>query len=143
MNRALLLDTHVALWLESGDPRLRSTTHAAIDECWRSGGTIYLSAVSAWEIAMAVDKGRLTLDLPMAEWIALFLNNRPGLEPIALNHAMAIRAYELHAFGHNDPADRMLVASAIELRCPLVTYDDQIRRFARSRGREHGFSVIR
>ena len=49
---ALLLDTHVALWLDSGDDRLRPSTRGLIDSCWQSGGTIYLSAVTAWEVAL-------------------------------------------------------------------------------------------
>jgi PIN domain nuclease of toxin-antitoxin system len=60
----LLLDTHVALWLDSGDDRLRAATRALIDGCWQNGGTIFLSAVTAWEIALLVDTGRIDLDVP-------------------------------------------------------------------------------
>jgi len=58
---ALLLDTHIALWLDCGDDRLRSSTRALIDGCWQSGGTISLSAVTVWEIALLVDAGRVEL----------------------------------------------------------------------------------
>jgi len=61
----LLLDTHVALWLDSGDERLRSSTRVSIDGCWKNGGTIFLSAVTAWEIALLVDTGRIDLDIPV------------------------------------------------------------------------------
>jgi PIN domain nuclease of toxin-antitoxin system len=44
---ALLLDTHIALWLDSGDKRLRGPTQALIDGCWQNGGTVLLSAVTA------------------------------------------------------------------------------------------------
>jgi PIN domain nuclease of toxin-antitoxin system len=60
----LLLDTHVALWLDSGDERLRLSTRTLIDDCWQNGGTILLSAVTAWEIALLVDTGRIELDGP-------------------------------------------------------------------------------
>jgi PIN domain nuclease of toxin-antitoxin system len=53
----LLLDTHIALWLSSGDERLGQTTRRTIDAAWKDGGRIFLSAVSVWEIAMLVDKG--------------------------------------------------------------------------------------
>jgi hypothetical protein len=59
----LLLDTHVVLWLDSDDQRLSPATHALIDSLWQTGGTIYLSAVTAWEIALLVDTGRIELDL--------------------------------------------------------------------------------
>jgi PIN domain nuclease of toxin-antitoxin system len=45
---ALLLDTRIALWLDSGDDRLRASTRALIDRCWQNGGTIFLSAVTVW-----------------------------------------------------------------------------------------------
>ena len=41
MTDALLLDTHIALWLDSGDDRLRASTRALIDRCWQNGGTIF------------------------------------------------------------------------------------------------------
>ena len=44
---SLLLDTHIVLWLDSGDERLRSQTRTLIEECWRDGGTLLLSAVTA------------------------------------------------------------------------------------------------
>jgi PIN domain nuclease of toxin-antitoxin system len=109
MSDGLLIDTHIALWLDSGNDQLKPATRDLIDRCWRKGGSIFLSAVSAWEIAVLVDRGHIQLDLPLQE--------------------------------HRDPGDRLLIASAIELGCPLVTYDDRIRTFGRQRGREYGFTL--
>ncbi|MGH7113522.1 MAG: type II toxin-antitoxin system VapC family toxin, partial [Stellaceae bacterium] len=81
MTDALLLDTHIVLWLDSGDPRLHSSTRSLIDRCWSDGGTIYLSAVSAWEIALLVGTGRIDLDLPVEAWISRFLD-RPGISSV-------------------------------------------------------------
>jgi PIN domain nuclease of toxin-antitoxin system len=136
----LLLDTHVALWLDSGDDRLRASTRALIDGRWRNGGTIFLSAVSAWEIALLVDTGRIDLDIPVAAWIERFLD-RPGIEAVPLSLYAAARSYLLHPLEHRDPADRLLIATAIELACPLVTYDDRIARFGKRHGRKYRFVV--
>jgi PIN domain nuclease of toxin-antitoxin system len=136
----LLLDTHVVLWLDSGDQRLSAATRALIDESWQTGGTVYLSAVTAWEIALLVDTGRIELDLPAEAWVERFLD-RPGIEAVPLGHRAACRAYQLPQLEHRDPADRLLIATAIELACPLVTYDERIERFARSHGRRYGFRV--
>jgi PIN domain nuclease of toxin-antitoxin system len=136
----LLLDTHIALWLDSQDDRLGAGTQRTIDSAWQEGGRIFLSAISVWEIAALVDKGSIELDLPVEDWVERFVS-RPGLEAVALGHAAAARAYRLQGLEHRDPADRLLIASAIELGCPLVTYDDRIRRFARARGRQHRFVV--
>jgi PIN domain nuclease of toxin-antitoxin system len=137
---ALLLDTHVALWLDSGSANLRETTCAAIDMCWLNGGTIFLSAVSAWEIALLVDCGRIELDVPIATWIERFLD-RPSVEALPLSHGAACRSYQLHHLEDRDPADRLLIATAIEQACPLVTYDERILRFATRRGRQYGFAT--
>jgi PIN domain nuclease of toxin-antitoxin system len=136
----LLLDTHVALWLDSGDDRLRASTRALIDGCWQNGGTIFLSAVTAWEIALMVDTGRIDLDIPVEAWIERFLE-RPGIEAVPLGHRAASRSYQLHHLEHRDPADRLLIATSIELACPLVTYDERIARFGKKHGRQHRFAV--
>lgn len=140
MNGGLLLDTHIALWLDSGDGHVRPSTRVLVDECWRSGGNIYLSSVSAWEIALLVDTGRVDLDVPIEAWIERFLD-RPGIVAAPLSHRAASRSYQLHRLEHRDPADRLLIATAIELVCPLVTYDGRIARFAKRWGRQYRFSV--
>ena len=140
MTDRLLLDTHITLWLDSGDDRLRRSTRALIDDCWRNGGTILLSAVTAWEIALLVDTGRVDLDVAVEAWVERFLQ-RPGIEAASLGHRAACRSYRLHHLEHRDPADRLLIATAIELACPLVTYDDRILRFAKRHGRQYGFTV--
>jgi PIN domain nuclease of toxin-antitoxin system len=137
---ALLLDTLIALWLDSGSERLRETTRGLIDNCWRNGGTIYFSAVSVWEIALLVDSGRITLNGPLDAWVQNFLS-RPGIEAVPLGHRAAARSYQLHHLEHRDPADRLLIASAIELGCPLVSYDDRIVRFSKNHGPQYGFSA--
>jgi PIN domain nuclease of toxin-antitoxin system len=136
----LLLDTHVALWLASGDKRLRASTRALIDDCWQDGGIILLSAVTAWEIALLIDTGRIDLDVPVEAWINRFLG-RPGIEAVPLSHRAACRSYQLHHLEHRDPADRLLIATAIELACPFVTYDERITRFGTKHGRQYQFAV--
>lgn len=140
MSDALLLDTHIALWLDSGNERLRVSTRRLIEDCWQGGGTIFLSAVTAWEIALLVDTGRIALDLSADAWVRRFLD-RPGFDPAPLTCGAATNGYQLSHLEHRDPADRLLIATAIELGCPLVTYDERIAKFGKRRGRQHGFFV--
>ena len=140
MTDALLLDTHIALWLDSGDERLSAATRRLIDGCWQNGGTILLSAVTAWEIALLVDAGRIDLDVPVDAWIGRFVA-RPGVEGVPLSLSAASRSYRLHHLDDRDPADRLLIATAIELDCPLVTYDERIARFGVRHGRQYRFAV--
>ena len=79
-------------------------------------------------------------DIAVEEWVERFLD-RPGIEAVALGHRAAARSYQLHHLEHRDPADRLLIATAIELGCPLVTYDGRIQRFGRRHGRKYGFAV--
>ena len=140
MTDRLLLDTHIALWLDSGDQRLTAATRSLIDTCWKTGGTIYLSAVTAWEIALLLEGRQISLDTPVEAWIKRFLD-QPGLAGVPLGVDAACRAYQFAEFAHRDPADRLLIATAIELACPMVTYDERIECFGRTHGRRYGFSV--
>lgn len=140
MTEAVLLDTHIALWLDSGDHHLRPSTRARIDDCWQNGGTIRLSAVSVWEIALLIDSRRIELDVPIEAWVARFLQ-RPGIEAIELTYRAAARSYRFHQLEHRDPADRLLISTAIDLACPLITYDERILHFASDYGRQYGFTA--
>jgi PIN domain nuclease of toxin-antitoxin system len=141
---AILLDTHIALWLDSGSDWLRSSTRGLIDGLWRNGGTVFLSAVTAREIARLVDTGRIKLDGPVEAWFARLLD-RPGIAAVPLGRRAACRSNLLHHLPHpepaGDPADRLLIATAIELGCPLVTYDERIVRFGEAHGRQFGFAT--
>jgi PIN domain nuclease of toxin-antitoxin system len=134
----VLLDTHIAIWLETGDQRLRRATLELIEDCWRNGGTILLSAVSVWEIAQLIYRGRIELDRPLEAWVERFVD-RPGVEVLPLSHLAASRTYRLDGLGHSDPADRLLIATAIERGCPLATYDARIARFGETHGGGCGF----
>jgi len=79
------MDARVALWLDSGNERLHASTRALIDSCWQNGGTIFVSAVTAWEIALLVDTGRIDLAIPVEAWVERFLE-RPGIEAVPLCH---------------------------------------------------------
>lgn len=138
--KRLLLDTHIALWLANVDSSLRRSTRTLIEDHWENGGIVLLSAVSVWEIAALVDSRKIELSIPVHTWVDRFLS-RSGIEAVPLQHQAASRSYQLHGLEHRDPADRLLIASAIELACPFVTYDARIARFAKYHGSQCAFSV--
>lgn len=123
----VLLDTHAALWLDSG-ARMLPEAVAAIDAA-ASIGSAVLSAVTAWEIGLLVKKGRLTLDLDAAAWLDRFLAI-PGIRLVPLSATAALASSFLPEPFHGDPADRMLVATARELGAALVTRDQRILAYA-------------
>lgn len=133
----LLLDTHVAIWLDDGDSRLLPATLTRIEQTRAAGGLVYLSAVSVWEVAQLEDRGRLRLHTTVAQWMENFLA-APGLLPLPLTAHAAALSYSFAEFASRDPADRLLMAAAVEQHCTLLTYDRLILGFARQHGPRYG-----
>jgi len=118
----LLLDTHVLIWLDEGSSRLGTDALQVINKALATG-QLGVTAISFWEIAMLVEKQRLTFQIELDVWRAELLQT--GLQEIPLQGSTAIRAGQLKSF-HGDPADRMIVATAIENSATLVTADEKI-----------------
>jgi PIN domain nuclease of toxin-antitoxin system len=115
----LLLDTHVVLWWRQGSRRLKAS---AIDVIAQAP-VVYVSAVSAWEVAIKSALGRLSLDDPFASHVSA-----AGFEPLTINFAHAAEVGRLPPI-HADPFDRMLVAQARVEGLTLVTHDDTLARY--------------
>jgi PIN domain nuclease of toxin-antitoxin system len=120
----VLIDTHTFLWWNTEDPLL--SIHAK--EIIANGqNEVFLSAASVWEIVIKVVKGRLVLPEPPARYISRRMNlYRFRPLPIQISHAVYV--YELPPY-HNDPFDRMLIAQSRLESLPLVTNDEDIRRY--------------
>ena len=118
----LLLDTHVLIWLVEGNERLGSDALEAINQSL-ANGQLGVSAISFWEIAMLIEKGRLEFCIELDTWRHELLQN--GLQEIQLTGSAAIQAGLFKDF-HGDPADRMIVATALEKGATLVTADRKI-----------------
>ena len=112
----LLLDTHVLLWWQFEDPRLRANARTAIAEA----EAVFISAVSAWEIAIKISAGRLHLPEPIKH--AMEASGFRALS-ITFEHAAQVAALPRH---HADPFDRMLIAQAQGEDLSLVTNDRRI-----------------
>lgn len=131
----ILLDTHVVIWWANGDRlRLSANALAAIDQEIESAGQpggsagLLVSAISCWEVAMLVNRGRLALSLDVQRWLAL-LASHPAVRLLALDPAVAVAATRLPEPFHADQADRFLVAQARELGISLLSADRKIRSY--------------
>lgn len=118
----ILLDSHVLIWLASGDKRLGRRARVAADRALVDG-KLAASVVSFWEVALLVAKRRLRLELPPQAWRELLL--RSGLVEIEVDGEIAIAAAQIGEF-HDDPADRFIVATASRAGATLLTSDQRI-----------------
>ena len=116
MSDQLLLDTHVVLWWRANDAQLTLAAKEAIT----AASLVFVSAASAWEIAIKSALGRVRLPQSFADGV----QQSGFIElPVSFQHADAVEFLPPH---HADPFDRMLLAQAKVERLVLVTHD---RRF--------------
>ena len=120
----ILLDTHAWLWWLGDPERLGREAAAAIEEAVRQEA-VYISAISAWEVAMLVSEGRLELDRTPGE-LATGTEAMPFVHFVDVDHRIGVRSVGLD-LAHQDPADRIIAASALWLGCALATADHRLQ----------------
>lgn len=120
----LLVDTHAFLWLIVNDPRLAASARRIIADV---GNDLYLSAASAWEFAIKVRSGKLSItDEPESYLVRYMTLYRVRPLPIEVGHA--VHTYRLPLL-HRDPFDRLLVAQSQMEGVPLLTDDLTIKQY--------------
>jgi len=116
----ILLDTHLLLWWLDGSPSLTGQARALISD---PGNTVFVSAVSLWEIWLKESLGKLRLPPDFETKLA-----RESFESLPLTAAQA-RQVALLPWHHRDPFDRMLVAQAQVENLVLLTTDDRVTAY--------------
>ena len=125
----IVLDTHALIWWASGHKEeLSAAALQAIENELEDGGQIFISAISAWELAMLVAKGRVALSMDVAEWLS-YVGSIEAVNFVPVDNEIAVKSTELPGDFHKDPADRLIVATARKLAAPLVTADEKIRAY--------------
>lgn len=122
----IILDTHVLLWMDKDDEALGSETRAVILRAWRTG-SVGVSAISFWESAMLAERKRIQLPCAADLWRADLIES--GLGEFALDGRTAILACQFENL-HRDPADRFIVATAIQHGATLITADEKLLAWA-------------
>lgn len=114
----LLLDTHTFLWWVFDDPKLSATAKNVISD---AHNTSYVSAASAWELAIKAGQGKLKLSSPVSEFLPRHLRiNGFTLLDLKLEHLVSVEQLPAH---HKDPFDRLLVVQAQTEKMHLVSGD--------------------
>lgn len=121
----LLLDTHVIVWAASGADGLDRRVAALLTDARHD---LWMSAVSAWELAMLSERGRIDLRPDPEQWLTRAVAGL-GLKEAPLTSAIAFESRRLSA-STEDPADRFIAATARVHDCVLVTADAALRRIS-------------
>ena len=127
----IVLDTHAWVWWVSNPEMLSDLARQAIDDAVRRR-ELFISTISSWEVAMLVEKERLSLALDVRDWISRS-EALPFVTFMPLSTAIAVESVRLPGFLHADPADRIIVATAMSLGARLVTKDEKLLRYAPAR----------
>jgi PIN domain nuclease of toxin-antitoxin system len=114
----LLLDTHVLLWAATSPDQLGAEARGAIED---GSIDVFVSSVTAWEIAIKQSLAKLELARPAELWLPEVIQ-RSGFQSVAVDQAAALRVRAL-PWHHRDPFDRLLIAQALEEGFTIVTRD--------------------
>lgn len=117
----LLLDTHIWIWALLEPDRLSSPVRAALQS---PDNELWLSPISVWEALLLVERGRVKVVGPPVEWVQQMVQQLPRREA-PITHDIAVASRQL-TLSHQDPADRLLAATARVLGLTLVTADERL-----------------
>jgi PIN domain nuclease of toxin-antitoxin system len=124
---SLLLDTHAAIWITEDQPLAKEATDA-IDAAYRAGSTVFVSAISAWEVGLLVSRNRLSLVAKPERWFQRLLAI-PGVKLADLSPDTLIASSFLPGEPPRDPADRIILATARDLSATLITRDRLLLKY--------------
>ncbi|MGK5090945.1 type II toxin-antitoxin system VapC family toxin [Deltaproteobacteria bacterium TL4] len=119
----IVLDTHIWIWWVHGDAILPKEYETYLQE--HEEQELGVSIISCWEIGKLVQYHRLELPCPIAEWFHQALISS-HIRLIDLTPEIIIESTQLPGVFHRDPADQLIVATARNYRCPLMTVDKKI-----------------
>ncbi len=123
----IVLDTHTWIWFISNPELLSKRAEKSADTAMNAK-EIFISSISAWEIALLVEKGRLKLTMDVTDWISQS-ERLPFFRFIPVDNSIALKAVNLPQPLHSDPADRIIIATAKAIGAPLVTKDEKILKY--------------
>ncbi len=121
----IVIDTHVLVWWASSSDALSTAAAKAIKKTLAKNDEIIISSISAWEISMLIENGRLVLSMDVESWLDE-VSQIDGIRFVPVDNEIGIKSTMLPGEFHKDPADRIIVATARKLAVPLVTADEKI-----------------
>lgn len=130
MPETVLLDTHAWLWLAGGE-KMAPAARKLVESSANADGLV-MSPISLWEVGMLAAKGRIVVHPDCLAWVTEALV-RTGVRLLPFSPQVAVGSSFLPEGFHGDPADRIIVATAMASSATLITRDAQILAYARRR----------
>lgn len=121
----ILLDTHALLWWTLDPEKLSRKASARCSEIVRTGS--FISSISIWEIGIKIKNGALDIGMTLDDYVDR-LKELNCVEVIPIDEKLWIESIKLK-WDHKDPADRVIVATAISKKLPIISRDEKISRF--------------
>lgn len=121
----ILLDTNVVVRIVTGEGLIGRTSRDWLDD----SDELRCSTMVQWEIATLVRKGKLRLEMPVDIWLEQAARLLDYAE-VEVTGAIARDAGSLPDPMHGDPGDRIMIATARAMACPLMTTDEKILAYA-------------
>ena len=98
----LLIDTHVLVWWAGDVDELSAKARRSIEQTLNEEGEVLISSISAWEVAMLVQKGRLVLSMEVERWLEE-VGAIEGVRFLPLDNEVAVKSTMLPGEFHQDP----------------------------------------
>ncbi len=124
----ILLDTCAIIWDATNNSKIHSDITKAINTAEKNNQLI-ICDISFWEVSMLIEKNRLNLRVGADEFLTLYQYKR-DLIVHSITPKIAERSVQFDNRVNNDPADRLIVATAIELNATLITADNNLLEFS-------------
>lgn len=119
----VLVDTHILLWWLTDDPRLTSQARKLLET---GKAQLWVSTVTAWELAIKLALGKLTLHISLADLYRVLRGMGFRILTVRWSHAAAVQTLSPH---HSDPFDRLLVAQAQMHNLAILTHDRSLSAY--------------
>ncbi|MDZ7699968.1 MAG: type II toxin-antitoxin system VapC family toxin [Deltaproteobacteria bacterium] len=123
----IVLDTHTWVWFVSDPANLSGAAKHAIESSISHNG-LFISSISVWEVALLVAKKRMAFSMDVVDWISMS-ERMSFFQFVPIDNRVALKSVHLPQPIHQDPADRIIIATAIVLGAPVVTKDVKLLKY--------------
>ena len=124
----ILLDTHAWIWFVSNPELLSVHAMEKINEAVGKKAVL-ISSISVWEVSLLVKRNRLALTMDLNDWISRS-ESLPFFSFLPVDNEIAHQSVQLPPPLHDDPADRIIIASAMINDAILITKDKKILEYS-------------